>query len=114
LLSRRVVIFAETLRTRALREGSVATWVVYHDESSPDFLEYVIKDIPEGITKKDIQQALSVTKDCHMGNPRREVAFSLHGICKLNDAPEKTQSVHAVGQATETFHWIDLWKSSGP
>ena len=40
----------------------MATWVVYHDDSSPEFLEYVINDIPEGIEKRHIQQALSVTE----------------------------------------------------
>ena len=92
----------------------MVTWVVYHDDSSPEFLEYVIFEIPEGIAKQDIQRALGVTKDCHMGNPRREVAFSLHGICKLNDAPVKTQAAHAAGLAREAFHWVDLWRSSGP
>ena len=92
----------------------MATWVVYHDESSPEVLEYVINDIPEGIEKKNIQQALSVTKDCYEGNPRQEVAFSLHGICLLDEAPVNTQAAHGAGQARETFHWIELWKSSGP
>ena len=92
----------------------MATWVVYHDDSSPEILEYVIKDIPEGITKKDIQQVLSVTKDCYEGNPRQEVAFSLHGICLLDEAPVNTQAAHGAGQARETFHWLELWTSSGP
>jgi hypothetical protein len=95
-------------------EGSMATWVVYHDESSPEVLEYVINDIPEGIEKRDIQRALSVTKDCYEGNPRQEVAFSLHGICLLDEAPVTTQTAHGAGQARETFHWIELWQSSGP
>jgi hypothetical protein len=95
-------------------EGSMATWVVYHDDASSEFLEYVIKDIPEGITKQDIQQALSVTKACPMGNARAEVAFSLHGICVLTEAPVNTQAAHAAGKAVETFQWIELWTSSGP
>ena len=92
----------------------MATWVVYHDDSSPEFLEYVINDIPEGIEKRHIQQALSVTKDCYEENPRQEVAFSLHGICLLDEAPVNIQAAHDAGQARETFHWIELWQSSGP
>ena len=92
----------------------MATWVVYHDDSSPEILEYVIKDIPEGIAKKDIQQALSVTKDCYEGNPGQEGAFSRHGICLLAEAPVNTQAAHAAGQARETFRWLELWTSSGP
>jgi hypothetical protein len=92
----------------------MATWVVYHDESSPEVLEYVISDIPQGIKKKDIQQALSVTKECSEGNSRHEVAFSLHGICLLDEAPVNTRAAHAAGRARESFHWLELWTSSGP
>src|SRR5262245_61431658 len=94
--------------------GSMATWVVYHDEARAECLEYVITDIPEGITKQGIQQALSVTKACPMGHPRDEVGFSLHGICVLTEAPVNTQAAHAAGQAVETFQWLELWTSSGP
>ena len=92
----------------------MATWVVYHNDASPDILEYVINDIPEGITKQNIQQVLSVTKDCYKGDPRQEVAFSLHGICLLAEAPVNTQAAHGAGQARETFPWIELWTSRAP
>jgi hypothetical protein len=92
----------------------MATWVVYHDDSSPEVLEYVINDIPEGIEKRDIQRALSVTKDCYEGNPRQEVAFSLHGICLLDEAPVTTQTAHGAARQGRPFTGLSYGSRAGP
>jgi hypothetical protein len=85
----------------------MATWVVYHNNAKPEVLEYVIEDAPEGTTKEDIRNALSVGRDCRV-NPGVEVRFALHGISKLGNAPSETQAANADGKAYETLKWRDI------
>jgi hypothetical protein len=99
------------MEERKLREGNMATWVVYHNDSRPEVLEYVIKDVPDGVEKDHIRSALSVDKDC-LVNPRVEVMFSLHGICMLHNAPTETQAANADGKASETLKWGDIFNPS--
>jgi hypothetical protein len=87
----------------------MATWVVYHDSSKPESLEYVINDVPAGTKKEDIMSALSVSNEGCLVTLGTEITHSHHGVCMLDDAPEATQAKNADGKASKILRWRDIW-----
>jgi hypothetical protein len=97
-----------TMERRTLQEDSMASWVVYHNDASPEVLEYVIQDVPAGTKKEEVVSALQVSREGCLVILGTDIAHS-HGICVLDNAPVKTQTANAEGKASKTLRWGDLW-----
>jgi hypothetical protein len=94
---------------RNLQEGGMETWVVYHNASTLEVLEYVIEDVLEGIRKEDILDALDASEKGCLVKGKTIIHFP-HEFCLLGKAPDAIQKASIEGKAIETLQWIDLWR----